>query len=84
MSSRASQQSSQGSQYKQPTEQDLQMLISETVLFILSQKANNFPIRRNDIIKNCLGHFGKSYNKVIQQVKVLLKQVSTSNSHCII
>lgn len=77
MSSPASQGSSQMSQSqgKQPSGEDLQTLIIDTVVFIISQDHSKHPIKRQDIVKNCLKEYGKSFKMIMDEAKSIFKKV---------
>jgi hypothetical protein len=67
---------SQSSQGTKLSNQELNGLISDTVLYILSQDHTKYPIKRQDIVKNVLKTHGRHYNVIMVEAARTLKEVN--------
>ncbi|PSN32474.1 Non-structural maintenance of chromosomes element 3 [Blattella germanica] len=67
--------SSQVSTSSQPHSEVLREIINDTVVYILSQDHSKYTIKRQDIVKNCLRNYGKSFKSVMTEVQNLLRTV---------
>jgi hypothetical protein len=67
---------SQSSQGSQLSSQELNNLINDTVLYILSQDHTKYPIKRQDIVKNVLKNYGKNYKRVMDEAGRVLREVN--------
>jgi hypothetical protein len=67
---------SQPSQGTKLSSQELNNLVSDTVLYILSQDHTKYPIKRLDIVKNVLKTYGRHYKLVMDEAVHVLKEVS--------
>jgi hypothetical protein len=56
--------------------QELNNLISDTVLYVLSQDHTKYPVKRLDIVKNVLKTHGRHYKLVMDEAAHVLKEVS--------
>ncbi|XP_069668925.1 non-structural maintenance of chromosomes element 3 homolog isoform X2 [Periplaneta americana] len=68
--------SSQGSEGSQESTQDY---VNDTVLYILSQDHNKYPIKRQDIVKYALKNNGKNFKHAMEEATNILKQVFGMN-----
>jgi hypothetical protein len=67
---------SQSSQRTKLSSQELNGLISDTVLYILSQDHTKYPIKRQDIVKNVLKTYGRHYKLIMDEAAHVLKEAS--------
>jgi hypothetical protein len=67
---------SQSSQGTKLSSQELNNLISDTVLYILSQDHTKYPVKRLDIVKNVLKTYGRHYKLIMDEAARVLKEVS--------
>jgi hypothetical protein len=67
---------SQSSQGTKLSSKELNGLINDTVLYILSQDHTKHPIKRQDIVKNVLKTYGRHYGHIMDEAAHVLKEVS--------
>jgi hypothetical protein len=66
---------SQSSQGTKLSRQELNNLIGDTVLYILSQDHTKYPVKRLDIVKNVLKTNGRHYKLIMDEAARVLKEV---------
>jgi hypothetical protein len=66
---------SQSSQDSQLSSQELNNVINDTVLYILSQDHTKYAIKQQDIVRNVFKTHGKKYKYIMNEVTRVLKEV---------